>query len=442
MIEEKKFEGNWFIEEQSKDKNDWIGGVLEYHPIDGATLTLFEPLENERRPQIERIYGRTIDGDEITLRNCFLRARSRSQGTVTSGSVKFDIQQIIVGGILPEDSLQFNKVKIEIESLIHWRQSTGIHIDEAFFQEVENPNVNFSARYENLDSKELSIQNSTIRIQTAADFTVQRIGGLSIDEKSYFELVSSDKEHYSLDQTLTFVRRLQNFVALGLNKPIQPSKITAIPLNHEKPVEILPGINPTPENRGSFHPSQANFLENDLEDVEATLSNWWETIEDLQPVFNLYFSSLYYNLPLQIHYRTLCAALEAYFVKVLEPDRQDARDQIKTFAAQLKQSSEDDLLNSEVDGIVESISELEIAFNSQLREIVDAHEELFRRLSGDFRATVDDITDRPFTTQTSDSTIYRQSRALKAILEGVLLREIEIEDDLIIAAIDSQYNEF
>lgn len=442
MIEEKEFEGNWFVEEQSEDKNGWIGGVLEYHPIDGATLTLFEPLENERRPQIERIYGRTINGDEITLRNCFLRARSRSHSTVTSGSVKFDIQQIMVGGFLPEDNLQFNRAKIEIESLIHWRQSTGVHIDEDFFQEVDNPDVNFSARYENLDSKELSIGDSTVRIQTAADFTVQRIGGLSIDEKSYFELVSPDEEHYSLDQTLSFVRRLQNFVALGLNKPVQPSEITAIPFNHEKPVEILSRINPIPEDRGSFHPSQANFLENDLEDVEATLSNWWETIEDLQPVFDLYFSSLYYDLPLQIHYRTLCAALEAYFIEVLEPKRQDVRDQIKTLVEQFEQSSEDDLLNSEVDGIVENISELEVAFNSQLREIVDAHEELFRRLSGDFRATVDDITDRPFTMQTSDSTLYRQSRALKAILEGILLREIEIDDDLIIAAIDSQYNEF
>lgn len=441
MIEQRSIKGEWWIPDNSSNSS---GGILSYTVEEGLELELFRQFSDSESPKFPVLHGRSTDGNPITLRNSYLSSYqvSYNESGRGDGSLTLNVQQALIGKHFDEEQIELDRVRIRLELLSEWLQMSGVDIDGALVPDSKHQDHSLEVTYDFPDPVTASVEDQLLTFQVAANFTLHHIGGLEIDEYGSIELESSG-EPYLLSTFPTDLKRLSRFIAFGLREPVRPVEIVAQPKSKEdnsRTIEILSQYGPYRHAPEHIHPEETNFLYPDLEeqgDEKPTdvLQEWWETYDELEIVYDLYFHTLYHELPPEARFLTLSAALEAYYQTAIaeqgqHPVANEIRERIKTKEFALSPAIET------------LIREVVPPFNYQLESIINKHADLFSRLSADFDVVVEGMLEPVDSFTGRKTNTLKHTNALEAILEGALLSEIGIETDLVVATIDARYKQF
>ena len=152
---------------------------------------------------------------------------------------------------------------------------------------------------------------------------------VDMSQKAYIEIKSSQEQ--SLGRFLNISRYIQDFLTLGISKPVYPIKIKGLtaanrvflPDNESfcSPVDIIfvPTIKIPTISEEIQHPCEMLFTFRDLEDkISLFLKNWIFDSNQLKTIYGLYFASIY-SSEMYIEYKFLSRiqALEGYYRLVL-----------------------------------------------------------------------------------------------------------------------------
>ena len=133
----------------------------------------------------------------------------------------------------------------------------------------------------------------------------------------------SFEQEKPLDECFAFLYHIQNFLSIGVGAPVYPleikgrteaKKYTSDGKDFHEEIQIRRYIDKWKIETKTVHSSRMLFTLTDVqEQLESYLCNWIEKTEDLKPVYDLFFGTIY-NPPFFVETRFLnmIQAIEAY----------------------------------------------------------------------------------------------------------------------------------
>jgi hypothetical protein len=299
MIEEFICEGIWGGIDGQSEK---LCGTLKFAPESGATLTLLGPtseIDSIRKtlyrksaggiPNQKIILGNSLNKRVITLFNCILTGNSINHPGPSTLSfmvnVAFDRAQFTKKG-----DIKFCTLHIRITGLDDWFSISGSDLHEpirVIKQDDYEISVAFSRPLDTL------MQNSAY-----------------INQNAWITIKSTIEKN--LEEYKKIIRKIENLLTLFITMPVYPLQITGTTKNNQLPIEIFYRIPHYNKNSVSWPQMLINYKEisNRFDDL---VKNWFEKEELLEPVYILYFDTLY-NPSMNILHRFLSyvQAIETY----------------------------------------------------------------------------------------------------------------------------------
>lgn len=276
-----------------------VPGVLRIAENGRATLELTGSSEDHRglvsfmRDDIERIVGRCVNGDPITLTNCYFLNQNFSpipQSTLRA-------ERVFIGVGYPEESeITFYKVKFSIEGLDEWLGISGI-------KSSFSSDVMVSITYTPPKTIVIPLGDDlTLAIAWDSSIPVggNRLKEAKITQAAYMHLECDEPR--KIEELLALIFKINNFMCFAINDTVTLRSVTAWskdvvsarPNNttFEKPIGVygqtLPYADETPDIQ--FHEMLFGygFIAPRFEDV---MNKWLEACEESGPTINLYLAS-------------------------------------------------------------------------------------------------------------------------------------------------------
>jgi len=450
MHEQRDFRGQWWLP-GNRDKKS-VGGVLSYHPTDGLELDVFDSLtqresdvfevsKGDEPAVVDRVFGITHDGDHVTLDTC---QQTFEKVAYDSGIIRpetFSVTRALLGEHF-HDEIQFESVGLQVEALHRWFSRSGLNLNldpHSTYQEPTATAENtpskpvVSAQYTYPSSETVVSNNLTIHFDPGVTVEREDSGSVKFSETTSIEVgPRSGDDTISLNRVQSILRKIQLFIALGLQEPVQPTEITGYyESDGEQPensVEIL--TNSTTENTVSENPHQQEllFLLPDIEEVlESLLDTWLQSFDELAPVLNIYFKTVYGDSDLTTMYLLRRAVLEVYYRTRIRENQPGGQSLERTNFAE-SQADYD---------TIEALLENEKGkpFDTELEEVLKHHSDTISKLPDQLADQVSEAhldTESLFEeTTSSSSALYRRSESLAIICDIVILSEIGLSPDRI-----------
>lgn len=465
MLEKKSIRGYWWVDENPDRK---VAGSLEYDPDEGIDLKLLSPLDQDLETleadtlvDYDRIYGITEEGNEMTLMDCKRGSTQINLGGSGIQTSEYMVPAYIDGyAFVDGEDIEFSRVSVEYPLLDQWANQSGASIEFNMGEESNNALVTASEgdtidiTYEFQDSMQANVEDYTISLTLSTNTDMNRVGGVSIDETTKFEIEKQDGS-ISLEEMYDVNSKLQDFITLAVRKPTFPSSLEAKiptdgPINDTANIVFnqLSNLNP-PEQ---LHSRKTNFLLPNIEDrFEETLSIWFELYTEIKPTYDLFFGTKYNDTMFERNrFLGFTQALETYHRRsdytgtYLEEDEfNDYKEElIGTIHKEHDQSFQDHM----VDGVFEHANEYSL--RKRLNGLVDAHETVLSELPWDVSSEINPIVNtRNYLTHYDDDSGAEMDRLrehnliLEALLEACLLTDLEIPEDHIRQRLESRYHE-
>jgi hypothetical protein len=208
----------------------------------------------------------------------------------------------------PKD-LKFSSIQVRFSYLNEWVGITGI--------KILKDRDEISIVYKDQGKLRASINNKlTISIVFEPKTTFALIQGKAgIKQNVFIELNSSDLIMF--EELQKIIRNIQNFLTLGISKPIYPLNIIGkkgknriVTILHELPVWL-------PKSEETLTAWDMLFVYKDIsEQFESMLRNWFKKGDLLESMLNLYFGTIYNpHLYLENQFLNIVQAIESYHRK-------------------------------------------------------------------------------------------------------------------------------
>jgi len=440
MIEEFEYKGIWWLPDKPERQ---ISGTLRFTPAEGANLELIgsfrsiEDINTIFAPGI--ILGESSNGKSITLNECIETNRTFSfPGSQTSS---FYANKIFVGvHFQKEEDIQFKNFSVRFSHLDEWVNISGFSI-EYKWEDVEviikhklpppfQANINDSLRVlinfepiwptSSFVQKEASIkQNTWIQLESAEDKPFE-----------YYEKV---------------MNHIQNFLSLGITEPVLPIAIEGITKAnkemsgdklHYPPAQIFWKLADTPKASKTLLPPEMLFTFKDISNrFEIFLRNWFKKAELLEPIYNLYFGTLYNpRMYLEHRFLSLVQAVESYHQRVCGGEYLQEKEYRPVYEALVK------AIPSEIEEDFRSSLEKRLKYGNEyslrkrLKEIFEKYSVILSRFIEDKENFIERVADtRNYLTHWREGLkehaaqgeeLYRLTQKLNMILEICLLAEL------------------
>jgi len=399
MIEQFKYKGIWWLPDKDEET---IAGTLSFDPNEGTVLDLmgsFQKIGDANRifdPEI--ILGSVSGGKDVTLYECF-----RTKSTVNSGGLStssFNIDEAFIGVHFKEkEDIRFRKLSINYSYLDEWVNISGFDLQH-FFNKKE-----VVIKYKQPESIRANIgENYKISIDIRATGRISSImqKEASIKERTYITVEALQEESY--DEYLRIVRQIQTFLSLGIMEPVNPLTVQGTTEMNKQvmkgkayypPVEIYHRLRDIPKVPKRLLRFDMLFTFKDISDkFEVLLKNWFDKMDLLEPVYDLYFGSLY-NPRMHLAHQFLNAihAIESYHRRIrhgkylLDADYEEIRGVlVEAIPADAKKEFRDSLKSR-----IEFGNELSL--RTRLKQIIDKHRVVFTELIGDKNIFVNTAVD-------------------------------------------------
>ncbi|GAA0467361.1 hypothetical protein MUK72_19075 (plasmid) [Halococcus dombrowskii] len=439
MHDQREVRGHWW---RPGHRSDSVGGIFSYQPSNGLELDLFDSLDQHETNSfkgnedtletVERIYGITHDGDPVTLVKCYRTFERVVYGTEITNPETFVIETGLIGEHFDGD-IRFNTVRLRLEALHRWFSRSGLDFD--FEPEKEEKSSEdkpesdpvvpvVRAEYAYPDSETIDVGDMTLHFDPGITVERER-SSVNLGEYTSIDIDSGHENGtVSLPEAQAMSRKVRLFIALALQEPVQSLEMTGYYQSDtgsdSSSVEILMSANAESTTSDDQHPQEILFLLPDIEDeFERILQTWLQTFDELAPMFNFYFKSIYNDTNISTTYLLRRTMLEAYYnIRISE----------KQFSGLNKQKL--DMISSQTEA--ETIGalmgeETDSSFEEQLNMILQNHSKVVDQLS---EQLVDRITSFPTTNelpsdcnQNISSVLQNQSQNLGMICTIVILSE-------------------
>lgn len=314
-MDKTEYRGSWWLPEKPRAT---INGSLRFESNGRITLELLGALIDTHAfhsQSVPLIVGRSIDGENITLYGCIQsKTHSGIEGVRTSS---FYIVGVLIGAHFqrPEEIL-FGMFHVTFPQLEDWVGASGVNV-----------NVDPSNRQTLVITKKSSfVATACLRdakISIGFWFTEHRgEGEVSI---KYTPSVSIEMtKEVQLRKFLDWLHHLRNFFAFAVCHPVYPELIDGLTetakvtladgKSFRRPIGIVFGN----VNWGVSHESVNRRgmlfrLGSVRDEFDNLLKNWFDKIELLEPVYDMYFGTLY-NPHMFLHQKflSLIQCVESY----------------------------------------------------------------------------------------------------------------------------------
>lgn len=311
--------GDWWLPEKPERK---IHGKLSYDRKMKSVLSLDSDFGESEKEVLEKDFHEVILGDSIgkkvTLTNCF-RIRLSITHTEDSKEYKqseYGVSIFYVGKhFSKKEDVKFTKLFVEYSQLEKW---LGDRLFDSDVTENEGI-VEYKLKFTKPKRREIALTKFKICIDYGFSWTYSEAKP-KFDTYPFVSLDFDDEMH--IDELHLIAYHLRNFLSLGVGDRVSiiamsgENKKTA---EHER-VEIFD------------HVGKESFDEKDLEEIwlpfnfdsiskkpEFYLENWFNLIENLEPLYDLFFGTLYNPQLYPTHeFLSFAQALESYHSRTFD----------------------------------------------------------------------------------------------------------------------------
>jgi len=323
MIEEFEYKGIWWLPDKSEEK---ISGTFKFTPNEGAVLELIGSFKDitgmNKMLKPEIILGISSDGKNITLHKCFETKSNLSfPGLLTSS---FYANRAFVGAHFQKTKdIKFKSLSVHYLYLDEWFNVSGFDIQH-LFDEKE-----VVIRYKLPEPTQAAIDDYKIFLDVRATGPTHSIvqKEASIKQRMYIRIEPSGEK--SFDEYLSIMYRIQNFLSLGITEPVYPlviegitevNKVMIDDKTYNPPVKVYYRVSDIPMAPKTLLPFDMLFTFKDISDrFEDFLKNWFKKTDLLEPVYNLYFGTLYNpRMYLEHRFLSLVQAIESYHRRTMK----------------------------------------------------------------------------------------------------------------------------
>jgi len=444
-MEEFEYNGIWWLPENPKKK---ISGTLKFNQREDTILELigsFKEIKDINEiPELNIILGITSNGKIITLYKCY---ESNLHVSVPGFFSSSFVVSIIFQGyhFEKEEDIKFDSLSLNYSHLEEWIRISG------FKSKLENDSENHLKKYEVSYSFPPKVEAKLAKFDLSFDYNFtldeDRIKEVNLKQTMFIKIDPHTQVPFN-DYEKDICYHIQNFLSLAIGQAVFPliikgktnackTKLSDGRVVYDD-IFIFYSIKNLPDLSKKLHPFDMLFSFRDISDnFEKYLKNWHTKSEVLQPVYDLYFGTLYNpSMYLQHEFLSLIQALESYHRRVDDGKyvSEDDYTQIyKTLISIIPQELDNDFK--------ESLNQKlkyhnEFSLRKRLIEILKKCEDVENLLIYDNERFVKDVvTTRNFLTHydkyiemkaKNGQELYELTQKIKFILEICFLIELEI----------------
>lgn len=326
--------GYWWMPDSSNNK---VYGTLKFLPTEGYILKLmsffnqgtsFEKNKSfgKSAESTEIILGLNSEGKDITLHNCTIYKRDilfEKDITILTYIVSF----VFVGfHFEKKEDIRFKSVSVYYHLLNEWVGISGIKQNTELDSEGKLIELNYN--YNPLDKIKVNLRDFYLEIgwDLHSNF-IPNTGELKLKQTTFVKI--EPQSSASFDYFLTTCYNIQNFLSMGLRRATFPLIMEGKNENFYydlvlKKGKVYPNIKifysalGENDNKNSISSDHMLFSYSDIGDhLENCLNNWFNKKENLEPVYRLYFGTMYNSsMFLQNKFLNLIQCLESYHRRI------------------------------------------------------------------------------------------------------------------------------
>lgn len=308
-----EYRGIWWI---PGEKKNYRPGLLRYNTNDGTYLEIDGQLVGFEEDTTSIILGNTLDGMLVTLYDCFVVKSTMTFGGINS--MKCFVNVFFEGVHFESiDDIKFLELSCHYSNLDEWAWMNGIDFDTKKYGAME-------IKYNAPKSLKADIdENLSIEIYAQTTGFERNLVQKEIHIKQKIFVKIINKNIYSYEEHMKQMGKMQNFISLGVGEPVNileiigktdKSKNEFMGRTIYNQVKIHLCFNYSIEDYKPIMPVMMKFnLRNIEDDFNEIITNWYSKASVLEPVMNLYFSTVYNsNMYLEQKFSSLIQAVESY----------------------------------------------------------------------------------------------------------------------------------
>lgn len=320
MLDSFELIGDWWLPEKPEHK---IHGKLSYDRKKKSVLSLDSDFGESPIEVLEKDFHEVILGDsfgrKVTLTNCF-RIKLSITHTDDSKEYKkseYGVSVFYVGKhFLKKEDIKFTKLVAEYSQLEKW---LGDRLFESDMAENKEGITEYKLKFTKPKRREIVLTKLKIYIDYGLSWTYSQ----TKPKFDTYPLVSLDFDNeMHIDELYSIAYHLRNFLSLGLGDRVS---ITAMSGENKKTgeherVEIFDNVGKEPSDEKDLEEIWLPFNYDSIsKNPEFYLENWFNLIENLEPLYDLFFGTLY-NPQLYPTYEFLsfAQALESYHSRTFD----------------------------------------------------------------------------------------------------------------------------
>jgi hypothetical protein len=453
-MEKFEYSGIWWLPENPERQ---ASGTLEFNPKEGASLNLIGSFREIKdfnifqQPKI--ILGLTSNGKHITLYRCYEKSFNMNfPGFINSS---FLVNFIFIGcHFEKEEDILFDSLSISYSNLDEWTGISGFRQKTEFDQKGHL--IKFDLLYELPQKIEANLDKYKVYITFNFNSKSDLIYEFNLKQTALFKIDSHSPAHFNIymDEIVPYIR---DFLSLAIGKAVYPhliigkSKASTAKLEDGEivfnDILIFYKLGPFVDFSKTVLRHEMLFSFKDVSDnFELYLNNWINKSELLQPVYELYFGTLYNpSMYLSHKFLSLIQALESYHRRRHEGkyiSDEDYTVLYDSFLNTIPQNIDADFRES----LCNKLKYLnEFSLRKRLKEILNRYKDLVEPVVRDKESFIEAVKNtRDFLTHydknlESESKkgqdLYWLTQKMKCLLEICFLSELGMSDEVIKAII-------
>lgn len=298
-----------------------------------AKIAMVTGLTEKEIEEIKEELGKTSDGKDITLYRCFYTELKFNSSGMTTTVI---LANMIFEGVHfnTEEEIVFNELSCRYTHLDEWAWINGIAITPP-----GDSGLGISYQYPASISVDID-DDYTIEVypitQMPSYCLVQKQA--SIVQRIYVRIIS--KNHITFEKHQHKLHHMRNFISLGVGEPVEVIDVMGkTEANKETydgqvsypKVKIYFCIKKASDDYKPIPPQRMLFNLRDIQkDFDVIIQKWFAREETLQPVFDLYFGTIYNSgMYLEQRFLSLIQALESYHRRTRINNEMDEEDHKK-----------------------------------------------------------------------------------------------------------------
>lgn len=302
-----RFGGTWnipFVKEN-------LSGDIHINNREGLiSLKIYNISKSALKESIDLIHGVLTNGRKITLVDCNVlnvKLESDDKQSILI-SAAYAINDLAFDKL---DDIKFHKMSFKVSNILKWSGLSG-------FCTPSINKVNYCLEYKLKEPIIYKIDDET-DIIFSPKFNAQNIAieseAINLKQTVWINIIN--KSPKQLEEIIAILNKILNLVRLGSEKKVDILKIKAYEsLDSKSFIDIFTDTS-YDENYEEFYDEESLFkLDDLLSEDNKLLANWFLKYNLLEPILELYLSTLYYGyMSTKRKFLNIVQALEAYHMR-------------------------------------------------------------------------------------------------------------------------------